>query len=260
MKEFCKLLVKQAWTLLINVNRKIYTEKQKTNSINLPSVKIDPLMDQTKNFSWMTCSLTTLLLSTMLTGMAFADGRGYGPMITDTGYQVSLYFLESTKAGGNPVRVHVLDETGMPVSGAQVEINAMPVEDAHQHQKNMSDSMNAMDDMQNMPGMQSMSHAMASTPTNHIHGKDGMDSVSSIARSRGLNRMLGDYFGVITFSAPGHWQVNTHVSINGQTLDANFPVDVVSHSFSLTILAGFAGLNALIIWLASVSKRKPVTA
>jgi hypothetical protein len=43
--------------------------------------------------------------------------------------------------------------------------------------------------------------------------------------------------------------------------DANFPVNVVeSHSASFVIIAGFAGINALIIWAASVSKRRPVSA
>lgn len=216
-------------------------------------------MVRTKVIIWLTYGLATLLL--ISTNTALATGRGYGPMITDAGYQVSLDFSESTKAGGNPVRVQILDGTGKPVSGARVEINAMLVADAHQHQTMSAGGMHVMDDMQSMPGMQGMSHTVASTPTNHIHGKDGMDSISTIAHSRGLNRMIGDYFGVITFSAPGHWQVHTHVSIDDQTLlDTDFPVDVVSHSFSLTILVGFACLNALIIWAASVSKRGLVPA
>ena len=73
--------------------------------------------------------------------------------------------------------------------------------------------------------------------------------------------MPGDYFEVITFSAPGQWTVNTHSSINGLTFDAHFPVNVAeSHTASLSILAGFAGLNALIIWAALATKRRSVIA
>jgi hypothetical protein len=71
----------------------------------------------------------------------------------------------------------------------------------------------------------------------------------------------GDYAGVINFSADGQWMLMSHFIINGQGLDANFAVDVTaSHSSSLAILAGFAGLNALIIWAASVTRRQPVSA
>jgi hypothetical protein len=69
-----------------------------------------------------------------------------------------------------------------------------------------------------------------------------------------------EYSGVITFSAAGHWMVNTHVSINGQMLMADFPVDVAGASsfFAFAILVAFIGLNALIIWAASFTKRKSV--
>jgi hypothetical protein len=54
--------------------------------------------------------------------------------------------------------------------------------------------------------------------------------------------------------------LNTHFNINGQTLDADFPVNVAGSSASFAILAGFAGLNAVIIGAAAVTKRKPVFA
>jgi hypothetical protein len=43
-------------------------------------------------------------------------------------------------------------------------------------------------------------------------------------------------------------------------LNAAFPVDVAKDSTSFAILAGFAVLNALIIWVASQNKRKAVIA
>jgi hypothetical protein len=108
--------------------------------------------------------------------------------------------------------------------------------------------------------MGGMHHDMSAMNGMH-HDMPGMNSAPTEARSHGLHRMPGDYFGVVTFSAPGHWTLNTHFNINDQTLDANFPVNVVeSHSASFAIFAGFAGLNALIIWAASLSKRRLISA
>jgi hypothetical protein len=135
----------------------------------------------------------------------------------------------------------------VPVSGARVEITSIAVKVTQHPQATMESEAHMMS------GMYRMNHAM--------HNMPGMNTVPKVARSRGLNRMPGDYFAVIIFSAPGQWTLNTHSSINGQTLDANFPVNVVaSHSASLAILAGFAGLNVLIIWVASVTKRRTVIA
>ena len=104
-----------------------------------------------------------------------------------------------------------------------------------------------MEGMQDMEGMHSM---------------EGMSSISPTPATVPASDIEGDYVGVIRFASAGHWTLNTHFSINGQTLNADFPVDVASgpSSFALTVLAAFAGLNAFIIWAASFTKRTPVTA
>ena len=204
-------------------------------------------MAQTKLVRWLIFGLVISLLILMLQGTFLTHYGGKGAMVTTGGYQVSLAFPEAIKAGRNPVNVKILDETGIPVSGARVEISSIAVKVMQHPQATMEN------DAHMMSGMHGMNHAM--------HNMPGMNTAPTVARSRGLNRMPGDYFAVITFSAPGQWTLNTHSSINGHTLDANFPVNVVAnHSASLAILAGFAGLNVLIIWVASVTKRRTVIA
>lgn len=194
--------------------------------------------------------LAVSLLILLLPCTALAHGEGDGAMVTIGGYQVRLFFTEPAKAGGNPFHVHILDGMNMPVRGARVEISAMLVDDTQQNQANMESGSHVMS------GMDGMSHDMS-----NMSGMPGMDTATAIASANDMSGKAGDYAGVITFSAAGHWMLNTHFTINGQALDADFPVDVVAnHSASFAILAGFVSLNAFIIWVASVSRRKPVPA
>jgi hypothetical protein len=199
-------------------------------------------MTKTKIIKWGTCGLVIFLLILMLSGTVLTHDRGDGTIVTTGGYQVILAFPERIKIGRNPMSVKILDGAGIPVSGAQVQVSTMPVKYAQQ-QAIMNSGMHMMN------GMHGMHHDMS-----------GMNPAPSVARSHGLQRMPGDYFGVVPFSAPGHWTLNTHFNINDQMFDANFPVNVVeSHPASFAIFAGFAGLNALIIWAASVFKRRPIS-
>jgi len=206
-------------------------------------------MVRTKMLRWLIFGLVISLLILMLQGTILTHDGDKGTRVTTEGYQVSLVFPEAIKVGRNPVNLKILDATGLPVSGARVEISSKPVKVTQDPQANMASGAHT----HMMGGMHGMNHDM--------HNMPGMIAAPTVARSRGLNRMPGDYFEVITFSAPGQWTLITHSSINGQTFDADFPVNVAaSHSASLAILAGFAGLNALIIWAASAAKRRTVTA
>ncbi len=191
---------------------------------------------------WGICGLSIFLLIQTLLGKDPAHDNGKGIMITNGGYQVSLAFPEPIKAGINPLSIEILDKRGAPVSGTSLEISSMLVNHTQQVSKDI--------DAHTMEGMSGMTHDMP-----------GMNVALTETRPHGLQRIPGVYYGAVTFSAPGHWILNSRFNINDQVLDANFPINVVeSHSVSFVIFAGFAGLNALIIWAASVSKRRLISA
>ena len=227
-------------------------------------------MAQIKRLKWLICGSAISLL--MLPGTAPAHGVGEGATVKVGEYQISLVFAEPAKTGGNPLHVHILNGKGMPVKDARVDISAMPIEDWRQHRKSMESGAPAMSGMHgmnhvpamasanDMPDMPGMSHAPATARANDMPGMGRMDTASTLAQSNELPGMEGDYVGAVTFAAAGHWILNTHLSINGQMLNADFPVDVAKDSTSFAILTGFAGLNALIIWVASQNKRKAVFA
>ena len=211
-------------------------------------------MVQTKMFSWLAGGLALSLSILLLPGTALANAKNEETMVMAGGYHLSLTFSAPAKVGRNSLRLKILDAMGMPVSGARVEISTLPTEDPQVHQENKTDDAKTMADM---PGM---SHAPATIPSHVMPGKAGMDAAATILLASEPSRQSGDYFGIIDFSEAGLWQLNTHLSINGQAVDAGFPVDVMRGSSALIILLGFFALNALIIWVASAFKSNPVTA
>ncbi len=184
------------------------------------------------------CGLAIFLLTLMSPSMGLASSGGEGIPIMVGGYQISLAFTEPAKAGKNLFHVQILDGKGMSVKGAQVEISAMPGETLQPHPENMAGMDSGTHGMERMDGMQGMNHAPMAVPAKAIED---------------------EYVGVITFSAVGHWMLNARFNINGQMFNADFPVEVAKASsfFAISILAAFIGLNALIIWAASKTKRKP---
>ncbi len=241
-------------------------------------------MAQNKLVRWLMCGLLIALLALMLPVAALASGGGEGTVVTVDGYQVSLVFAEPAKVGENPFHIQILDGMGMPVRNAQVEINAMPVEEPQQHQENMQSGKPAMAGMDGMAAP-----APTTVPESGMSGMGGMETSSTAAPADAMPGMepapavaaetpeaahpietvkvmlapgdsAGEYTGAIAFSAAGHWMLTAHLTINGQALEADFPVDVTGGSAGGVILAGFAGLNAALIGAAAITKRKPVSA
>ena len=219
-------------------------------------------MAQIKMLRRLICGSAIFLLIFILPGMALAHGFGEGATVKIGEYQVSLVFEKPAKTGGNPLHVHILNGAGKPVTGARVDISAMPIDAWRHHQKSMESGA----PMSGMQGMHGMNHGSAIPSVNTMPDMPGMGAMGAMgamptmATSNELPGMGGDYVGAVTFAAAGHWILNTHLGINGQMLNAAFPVDVAKDSTSFAILAGFAGLNALIIWIASQNKRKAAMA
>lgn len=218
-----------------------------------------------KNVRSLTGGLAITLLVLMLPGSALASPGDQGTTITVGGYQVSLTFVEPAQAGTNSIHVTILDEMGMPVSNAQVEIRGMPVNETDEHEENMQPTE---PDMGGMEGMDPP--APTAVPTESMHGVEsshGVDeSTNDNQHEETVTAILepghesGEYGGEITFSNTGHWMLTVHFSIDGETLEADFPVEVTGGSPSGGILAGFAGLNAVLIGVAAITRRKPASA
>jgi hypothetical protein len=257
-------------------------------------------MDQMKNIRWLFNGLAILTLILMLPGSALASPGDGETTVTVSRYRVSLAFVEPAKAGMNSLHVTILDEMGMPVSNARVEINAVPVKDTDEHEDNMQHNApangytdptvepvngltgpthgmepdhaveEAADDVHPVEEVMDDGHAAEEADDGHAaeetddgHAAEETDDEHEIEAVTAIlvaEHGSGEYAGQITFSNTGHWMLTVQISIDGESLEAEFPVEVTGGSPSGGILAGFAGLNAALIGVAAITRRKPASA
>lgn len=207
-----------------------------------------------------------IMLIMMLPVSVLASPGDGGQTVSVGGYLVSLAFAEPPKTGLNTIHVTVLDEMGMPIRLALVEIRALPVEETDEHEENMG---------HNEPDS---AHTEPSQVTESGHGEEAADSGNGDESGHGGEEAAGDnagetvktvlmpehdageYAGEITFLNTGHWMLTVHFSIDEEIFEADFPVKVTGNSPSGVILAGFASLNAVLIGVAAITRRKPVSA
>ncbi len=220
-------------------------------------------------------------------GAAYADEGAGGMEMEVNGYRVRLVFPTSAKIGENDFHVQITDPDGSPVSGAQVRAAVQPVEKTETHEVDMGNAhghnpappTSAHDDMggmdmgghdeqptvapaDSMDGMSDMDGDAAPESTDS-HGAAEMDdhAAQSLSVALQAGHEAGEYSGTITFPQAGHWMLTVDFTVDGETLQAEFPLEVASDfPASYGILAGFFGLNVAIVAVAAVTKRKAIRA
>jgi hypothetical protein len=212
----------------------------------------------------------TILLAVPLQG-ALADGAGEGIEREANGYHIRLIFVESPKLGENEFHVQIVDAMGMPVTKAEAGVIAMPGEIMLEHEEDTgadehaSDSMSGMDmptveavptdDMNSMSGMDMGSTPEANEPSTHGEAQDShADEPTQIVLEAGHEP--GEYSGHISFNRTGEWVFNVHFTVDGQLTEVEFPVTVAGLDAKYGILIGFVGINASVLSVAAITKRK----
>ena len=199
----------------------------------------------------MTLAAFVLFLATP--GLARADEGVGGMDMVVNGYHVRLIFPNPAKTGENPFHVQLTGADGSPVTGAAVQAAAQPVAET-------APSATPADSMAGMSGMEGMSGMDAATPTAEAMAGMNMDEPAAqpltIALQAGSD--AGDYDGTISFPQTGHWTLLVHVMLtSGKMFSAEFPLDVASATpASYGVLAGFFGLNVVIVAVAAVAKKR----
>ncbi|MGC1376055.1 MAG: hypothetical protein WA821_07535 [Anaerolineales bacterium] len=198
--------------------------------------------------------LAAFVLFLATPGLARADEGNGGMEMVVNGYHVRLIFPNPAKTGENQFHVQLVGADGSPVTSAAVQVAAQPVAET-------VPSATPDDGMAGMAGMSGMS---AATPTAEamagVNVNEPAAQPVSVALQAGSD--AGDYDGTISFPQAGHWALHMHVMLtNGEMFSTEFPLDVAPGApASYGILAGFFGLNVLIIVAAVVTKRKTVRA
>jgi len=211
----------------------------------------------------------TIFLAVPLHGV-FADGEGEGIEKEANGYHIRLVFVESPKLGENEFHVQITDAMGMPVTKADVGVIAMPEEKMSGHEEETgsetsgSDSMSGMDmpteappadDMNSMSGMDMGTEPESNEASSHDEPQESHEEEpTQIVLDAGHEP--GEYSGHISFNRTGEWVFNVHFTVDGQLTEVEFPVTVAGLDAKYGILAGFVGINASVMSVAAIMKRK----
>jgi hypothetical protein len=202
----------------------------------------------------------TLLLAFPKT--VFADGGEGGTEKEVNGYHITLVFVEPVTSGENQFHIQITDSMGMPVTNAEVEVSAMPAEGMAEHDEGeeMATEVPSVGVMtSNSDGMDMGSEAPATgvmqpnEPAADEHGEEILIVMLEPTMES------GEYAGELHFDASGEWMFNVHFTINGETTEVDFPVEIARMlGLNYAVLIGFFGINATAIIVAATLKRKAV--
>jgi hypothetical protein len=182
------------------------------------------------------------MLVFMIPFPAQADGGSDGLTQTVNGYHVSLAFAEEPAVGENQIHVQLHDAMDMPVSDATVAVTLTPVEKGH-------------GETEESPAHDSMPESHTAEPASD-HGANAHVEIEGFVL-KPSHHEEGEYAGEIHVESTGDWTVTVHVTVQEEEMAAEFPLMIKSSSRNV-ILAGFAGINILILVVAATLRRKPV--
>jgi hypothetical protein len=211
-----------------------------------------------------TALLLVIAILLLTPTIAFADGGEDGYVVTANGYQIELVFKESVTVGENEFHIQITDSMGMPVTDAEVEVSAMPAEGMTEHDETEemateAPSVGVMTSNNSMDGMDMATEAPSTgvmkpnEPAADEHGEEALTIMLEPTEES------GEYSGELHFETSGEWMFNVHFTVNGDTTQVEFPIDIARMlGLNYAVLAGFFGINATVIVVAASLKRKPV--
>lgn len=230
--------------------------------------------------------LLAILVSLFPTRFALATGGDEGFEKEVNGYQVRLHFPGHAKTGQNPVEIEITAPGGEALSVARVEVSAVPgaahsEEEPQAHPEDADEEGHTEAEPHAAEGMDG--HDGEAEPATHddmeMHGEDTEMSSSdphdaepadthaeesSGAHGESKEVILkpgkepGEYAGKVFFSEAGDWAVKVRFTTDDGKVEehVDFTVDVIDAGPNWTVLGGFFGINATIVAVAAVKKRK----
>lgn len=201
-----------------------------------------------------------LIISTLLLAFprtVFADGGEGGSEQEVNGYHITLIFVEPVKAGETQFHIRITDAMGMPVTNAEVEVSAMPAEGMDMATE--VPAVGVMTSNNDMGGMGMAAEASASgvmkpnEPAADAHGEEDITVMLEPTMES------GEYAGSLSLAKSGEWMFNVHFIVNGETTSVEFPFEVGRVlSVNYAVLAGFFGVNGIVIAAAAFLKRRSI--
>ncbi|MBE0680723.1 MAG: hypothetical protein IH589_02325 [Anaerolineales bacterium] len=219
-----------------------------------------------KKISGITTRMVIIAMLLMVfPGTALADGGDGGYEATANGYHITLVFSEPVKTGVNEFHVLIADSMGLPVSDAIVEVVAMPVEEQSDHSEEPAEEMHGMEMATETPatedahGMSGMDVSEEPETNEHEDAREVAHEEEPVTVTLAGGHEDGEYSGEIHLDASGDWTFNIHFALDDHLTEVEIPVGVPRTISNYGILAGFFGINATVITVAAITKRKSIS-
>ena len=210
--------------------------------------------------------LLGLVIASASSSTAFADEGGdeHTLELEVNGYHVTLASQNDWKKGENTIVVTLKDETGLPVSGADVELLIGPqAADDHaaskaehgsseaESEQGASEAASAHGAEQGHAGMPGME---IEEPAAHESEMAAHDEETNPLTLTELGEH-GIYVAETHVESSGKHEVNVMFHVNGEMLQADFVVDIPGVLSKTVVLWSFAAMNVILIASAGIMKR-----
>jgi len=203
--------------------------------------------------------LLTIIIMLANSSAVLADGEDgeHALEIEVNGIHVSLTTQHEWKKGENTIIVILKDSTGLPISGADVEILIGPNSDEHAQAQEShgasepADGHGAEQEHSSMPGMDMSEHG-AETSEVSAHNE-----VSTLLTLSELGEQ-GIYVAETHFESSGQHEINVIFHVNGEMLQAGFVVEIPAVFSKTIVLWSFVAINVVLITSAGIMKKQSI--
>ncbi|HSL42820.1 MAG TPA: FixH family protein [Anaerolineales bacterium] len=200
--------------------------------------------------------LFTLAIAFSGSSAVLADGEDgeHALAIEVNGYHVTLASEKDWKKGQNTIIVSIVDDTGLPVSNADVEILIRPKSTEHAVSEEVHGAPEATaghgveQGHSSMPGME-MDETAVETHDMPAHEETNLLSLSELGED-------GIYVVEAHLESSGTHEVNVMFHANGEILQADFVVEIPEVLSKTVVLWSFVIINVVLITSAGMMKRQ----
>jgi len=200
------------------------------------------------------------------TVLASEGDGGHDMEVEVNGYHVTVASQNEWIKGENVVIVTITDETGMPVSDAEVEILIVPKTESHSESD--ADSHGEMETgAHTEPAADE--HGYEPTPQDSMSDMDAHEEETSDVMAHDEEAVTplvmleshehGEYVAETHLEKSGEHTVQVFFHVNGEMMQADFTVDVPGMASKIVVLWSFLLINIGLVVSAGVLKNQAVT-
>jgi hypothetical protein len=190
--------------------------------------------------------IISILLPNPRIALASEEEGGHGLEAEINGYHVTLSSQNEWAKGENTIIVTLTDETGRPISDADVDILITPKSDGHAEPE--ADAHGAESAHDSMPEMD-------------VEEAEELEAHedTTIRLTMTESHEHGTYVAETHLGSSGAHEITIFFHVNGEMLQTDFSVDIARTTSRTVVLWSFLFVNVGLVTCAGILRRQPVS-